>query len=197
MGKCRLLLASIQAKKKKENSFHFEVMINNQKKNMLWHAKTVRNSNFCATNKISLEPSHPYSFIYCLWLLLCWVLQVALVVRNPPANVGDIRDVGSVSGSGRSPGEGHGNPLQYFCLENPMNRGAWWATVHGEAKESDTTEMTASTYSGVHAKMAEMSNYNGPHRAWKVRIIYHLPLCKKMLTDPYTITKALAKSSHS
>ena len=48
--------------------------------------------------------------------------QVALVVKNPPANAGDIRDMGSVPGLGRSPGEGHGNLLQYYCLENPMNR---------------------------------------------------------------------------
>ena len=58
------------------------------------------------------------------------------VVRNPPANVGDM---GSVPGSGRSPGERNGNPLQYACLGNPMDRGAWQATVHGVAKESDTT----------------------------------------------------------
>ena len=43
-------------------------------------------------------------------------------------------DLGSIPGSGRSPGEGNGNPLQYYCLENPMDRGAWWATVHGVAK---------------------------------------------------------------
>ena len=60
--------------------------------------------------------------------------QVALVVKNPPANAGDIRDVGSIPGSGRSPGEGHDNPLQYSCLENPMDRGASRATVHGDAK---------------------------------------------------------------
>ena len=53
------------------------------------------------------------------------------MVKNPPANAGDERDVGSIPESGRSPGEGHGNPLQYFCLENLMDRGAWWATVHG------------------------------------------------------------------
>ena len=53
------------------------------------------------------------------------------VVKNPPANSGD---VGSVPGSGRSPGEGNGYPLQYSYLENPMDRGAWWATVHGVAK---------------------------------------------------------------
>jgi len=59
---------------------------------------------------------------------------MVLVVRNPPASAGDVRDSGSVSGSGRSPGGGHGNPLQYSCLENPMNRGAWQATVHGVAR---------------------------------------------------------------
>ena len=52
------------------------------------------------------------------------------VVKNPPANAGDTRDVGSVPGSGRSPGEGNDNPLQYSCLEKSMDRGAWWATVH-------------------------------------------------------------------
>ena len=58
------------------------------------------------------------------------------VVKNLPANAGDS---GSVPGLGRSPGEGNGNPLQYFCLGNPMDRGAWWAAVHGLAKESDMT----------------------------------------------------------
>ena len=58
------------------------------------------------------------------------------VVRNLPANVGD---VGLIPGLGRSPGEGNGNLLQYSCLGNPVDRGAWWATVHGVTKESDTT----------------------------------------------------------
>ena len=51
------------------------------------------------------------------------------MVKNPPATVGDTRDIGSIPGSGRSPGEGNSSPLQYFCLENPMDRGAWRATV--------------------------------------------------------------------
>ena len=57
--------------------------------------------------------------------------QVALVVKNLPVNAGDMRDVGSIPGSGRSPGGGHGNPPQDSCLENPVNRRAWWAIVHG------------------------------------------------------------------
>ena len=60
--------------------------------------------------------------------------QVALIVKNPPANAGDIRDAGSMPGLGRSTGEGNGNPLQYSCLENPMDSEAWWAMVHWEAK---------------------------------------------------------------
>ena len=67
--------------------------------------------------------------------------QVALAAKNLPASAGDIRDMGSISGSGRSPGEGNGNPLQYSCLENPMDREAWRATVH-RVTESDTTEET-------------------------------------------------------
>ena len=63
--------------------------------------------------------------------------QVALVAKSPPSNTGEEGDVGSIPGLGRSPGGGHGKPLQYSWLENP--RGAWWATVHGVA-ELDTTE---------------------------------------------------------
>ena len=58
------------------------------------------------------------------------VSQVALVVKNPPANAGDIRDAGSVPGLGRSPGAGNGCPLQYSCLENSMDRGAWQTMVY-------------------------------------------------------------------
>ena len=60
--------------------------------------------------------------------------QVVVVVKNPPANAGDTKDPGAAPGLGKSPGEGNGNPLQYSCLENSMDRGAWWATVHWVAK---------------------------------------------------------------
>ena len=74
------------------------------------------------------------------WIL--WASQVALVVKNPPANAGDKREAGSIPGLGRSPGGGHGNPLQYSCLENPIDRGAWWAIVHiHRVAELDVTEV--------------------------------------------------------
>ena len=59
---------------------------------------------------------------------------MVLVVKSLPASAGDIRNMGSIPGLGRSPGGGNGNALQYSCLENSMDRGAWWATVHGVAK---------------------------------------------------------------
>ena len=61
-------------------------------------------------------------------------------VKNLPASAGDAGDMDSIPGLGRCPGVGNGNPLQDSCLGNPMDKGAWWATVHGVAKESDKTE---------------------------------------------------------
>ena len=61
------------------------------------------------------------------------------MVKNSHASAGDMKDMGLILGSGRSLGEGNGNPLQYCCLENPMDREDCWATVHGFAKELDTT----------------------------------------------------------
>ena len=72
--------------------------------------------------------------ITCRFLGRFGASQVMLVVKNLPANAGDIRDTGSILGLGRSPGRGHGNPLQYSCLENPMDRGACQAMVHRVAK---------------------------------------------------------------
>ena len=72
------------------------------------------------------------------------------MVKNLPAKAGEVRDAGSIPGLGRSPGEGNGNPLQYSCLENPMDRGAWRATVHRGRKKSDTTQVTQ--HAGRHVK---------------------------------------------
>ena len=65
-------------------------------------------------------------------------------MEKTACNAGAARDTGLIPGSGRSPGGGHGNPLQYSCLENPMDKGAWRAAVHGVTKESDKTEQLSS-----------------------------------------------------
>ena len=72
-----------------------------------------------------------------------WDLPSGSVAKNLPANAGDAEDVSLIPGSGRSPGEGNGNPLKYSCLENPMDRGAWQATVQQGHKEPDTTDTTS------------------------------------------------------
>ena len=64
------------------------------------------------------------------------------MVKNPPANAGDVRDVGLISTLGRSPGGGHGNPLRYYCSENLMDRGAWWVAVHSIIELNTTEEAT-------------------------------------------------------
>ena len=74
---------------------------------------------------------------------------MAQVVKNPLANTQDVRDVNLIPGSGRSPGGGQCNLLQYSCLENPMDRGAWQATVYG-VTESDTTEAPQHTHTRMH-----------------------------------------------
>ena len=84
--------------------------------------------------------------------------QVALVVKNPPANTGHARDAGLIPGSGRAPRVGSSNPLQYSYLENPMDREAWWA-IHGVA-ESGTTECT---YTHTAPQMILMHEKGGSH----------------------------------
>ena len=71
---------------------------------------------------------------FIMMSLNLWIFFFFWYGKNPPANVGDIKDAGSIPGSGRSPGGGHGNPLQYSCLENPMDRRGWQATVPSVAK---------------------------------------------------------------
>ena len=74
------------------------------------------------------------------WGAIAFSNQAALMIKNLSANAVDARDTGSIPGSGRYPGVGNGNRVQYSCLENPMDRGSWWATAHGAAKESDMIE---------------------------------------------------------
>ena len=78
------------------------------------------------------------------------------MVKNPPANAGDSRDRGLIPGLGRSPGGGIGNSLQYFCLENPMDRGAWQATVSGVIA-SDATEATKQQHNTINPKTAQVN----------------------------------------
>ena len=82
-------------------------------------------------------------------MLLFGDSQVVLVVKNLPANAGDIRDVGLIFELGRSSGRGDGNLLQYYCLEDPMDRGAWHATVYRVAKSWTQLEQHAHTYIAV------------------------------------------------
>ena len=78
-----------------------------------------------------------FSLLNYILLRPIWTSLMAQTVKCLPTDAGDL---GSIPGLGRSPGEGNGNPLQYSCLENPMDGGAWWATVHGVSKSQDTTE---------------------------------------------------------
>ena len=85
------------------------------------------------------------------------------MVKNPPANAGDIRDVSSDPGLGRSPGGGKGNPLQYSCLENPVDRGAYRAVVH-EVADSDRTERPSTHHIGPPGRLAGEGAPQGSHR---------------------------------
>ena len=114
-------------------------------------AKRIRPLAFCQWEGYLLVSGIP---ICQVSYNLLWVSQVVLVVNNLPANAGDVRDVGSIPGWGRSPGEGNGNPLQYSCLDNPMDRGAWWATVHRVTK-SQTQLKRLSTH--AHTSLSQGS----------------------------------------
>ena len=116
--------------------------------------------------------------------------QVALVVKNPPANTGGMRDMGSIPGSGRSPEGGHDDPLRDSCLENPLDRGAWWATVHRVAKSRTGLKWPSSSSStkvvcgnGRRELVVENSEYSESPRdmreiwPWKSKMS-SLLLCK-------------------
>ena len=82
------------------------------------------------------------------------------MVKNLPSNAGDTRDKGLIPGLRRSPGVGNGNPLQYSCLENPMDAGAWWATVHGVTKSQTRLRDFASTSNiAVRKNMEPINDY--------------------------------------
>ena len=95
--------------------------------------------------------------------------RLALVVKNPPANAGDIRNISSYPELGRSPGGGHDNPLQYACLENPMDRGAWQITVHGVTK-SQTSLKQLSPHTGDFHMVSQQ------HKLGTSKLRLHIPL---------------------
>ena len=88
-----------------------------------------------------IEILNAYTFYTHTYIYTCMASKVELVVKNQLASPGDLKDVSSIPGSGTSPGGERGNPLQYSCLENSMDRRGWLATVHG-VTGSDTTEVT-------------------------------------------------------
>ena len=89
----------------------------------------------------TIQRSNP-GLPYCRWIVYQLSHKGSPAVKHPPANAGDIGDVHSSPGSGRSPGGANGNPLQYSCLENPMDRGASWGTVYGVAKSQKQPKAT-------------------------------------------------------
>ena len=97
---------------------------------------TIGSYFFCYIKLVHFIIYIPYisDTIEYLTLTFHWASQAVLVVKKPPASAGHVRHMGLIPGSGRSPRGGHGNPLQYSCLESPMDRGAWWATVCGVAQ---------------------------------------------------------------
>ena len=100
-------------------------------------SQRVKHSNDQAQHVCQSNHYDPSAFLptFRTWFIVMhWASPVALVVKNLPANAGDVRGVDLIPGSGRSPGGRNGNPLQSSCLENSMVRGAWWATVYGMAK---------------------------------------------------------------
>ena len=124
--------------------------------------------------------------------VLAWVSQVVLMVKNLPTYEGDIRDSSSVPGSGSSPGGGQGNPLQYSCLENPMDRGAWWATVHGVAKSQAWLKwLSTCTCPKVEQLWKAVSSLKYPLRSTEdiVETTWQTSLCCVwLLVTPWTVS---------
>ena len=113
-----------------------------------------------------------------------WVLGLLTGNMNPSANAGEIRGTGLISGSGRPPGGKHGNPLQYSCLENAMDRGAWWAIVHGVTK-SQTRLKRLST---AHKLMQKWCEVNRNPNKWNTYVLSHTRA--KKVKKKWTVHKA-------
>ena len=110
----------------------FQCLAPKNKEILLHHYNIIRLRTFTISTILSNLHSHS-KFSNCSYNTL-WAFPSGSVGKESACNAGEARDMGLISGSGRSPGEGHSNPLQCSCLENPMDRGAWWAAVHRVAK---------------------------------------------------------------
>ena len=108
-----------------------------------WHKQSRNESKLNGKRDLSF-----FFWVHCLQRnhIFYWASQVVRVVKNTPANVGEVRDSGLIPGLGRSPGGGHDNPLQYSCLDNPMDGGAWWATVHRDTKSQTRLKQLSSKH---------------------------------------------------
>ena len=100
-----------------------------------------------------------------------WATREAPVIKNPPPNAGDARDTGLIPGSGRSPGEGNGNPLPYSCRENPMDRGAWWTMVHRVAKSWTLLKWLSAH---AHHNSQDPGPREGGSYPWGIALHWHL-----------------------
>ena len=101
--------------------------------------------------------------------------QVVLAVKNPPANAGGIRDAGLTPGSRRSPGEGQGNPLQYSCLKNSVDRGAWWATVCRVTKSlTQLKQLSTHTHRHTHTHAQTHTHIYTPHFLYPFLHCFHV-----------------------
>ena len=115
------------------------------------------------------------------------------MVKNPPANAGGIRDASSIPGSGRFPGKGHGKPLQYSCLENPMERGGWWATVHRVTKSlTQLKQLSTHTHRHTHTHAQTHTHIYTPHFLYPFLHCFHV----LAIINKATISMLLLLLSH-
>ena len=105
------------------------------------------------------------NFINYFWIMHKWASQVVLVIKNPPANAGDLRDTGSIPGWGRSPGGKHSNPLQCSWLENPLSRGSWRATGHGVSQRQTRLKRLRAHIAAMGTQASNLWQRRRPGRA--------------------------------
>ena len=127
LGRLNQIILVLSYRKKKKNNKRWPAVVQKQVTDHVPRKKAVR--EMCGIFGIL-----GFKWVYAT----CRPSQLVLGVKNSPANAEDVRDAGLILGSGRSPGRGYGNPLQYSFLEKPMNRGAWQATVHNRVSKSQT-----------------------------------------------------------